>query len=172
MAPTIYATSFFDDLDEFLLELAEHDKEITAGVAATGEAAAYAEVWEWGNMRQSKEGPRTVLGVNPDGEDVWLSFQAPAGYISIHENQYWDILKQELKKVKFKSKTAQGITKELQSASVRAMKRIIPIISDSAPIGIADTSPTLNKSFRVVMPGDPSLDNTDDRKVLTFGMEE
>jgi hypothetical protein len=41
MAPTIYATALIDKLDELLLEFAEHDKEISAGVASFGEAAAY-----------------------------------------------------------------------------------------------------------------------------------
>ena len=157
-APTIYSTGLFDKLDEFLLELAEHDKEITAGVASVGEAAAYAEVWEWGNARQTKQGPKTTLGVNPDGEKVWLSLQAPFGYIKANENQYWDVLKAELGKVKFKGTTAKEITEELEQCAKRAMKKVAQIIGDHAPVDKGD----LSKSFQVVEPGDTLLDKVDD----------
>jgi hypothetical protein len=157
-APTVYSTAVIDKLDEFLLELAEHDQEITAGVAAVGDAAAYSEVWEWGNVRQTKQGPKTTLGVNPDGEKVWLSLQAPFGYIKVNENQYWDVLKDELGKVKFKSTTARGITQELEAAAKKAMKRVAEIIGDHAPV---DTG-ALSKSFRVINPGDAMLDDADD----------
>src|SRR3954471_15404856 len=103
---TVSSSFMFDKLDELLLELEEHDKEISAGVATVGEPAAYAEVWEWGNVRQTKKGPKTVLGINPDGEKVWLTIQAPFGYIRINENEFWQAVKDELAKVKFKSTTA------------------------------------------------------------------
>ena len=163
--PTVYSTAFFDELDEFLLELEEHDKEITAGVAAIGPAAAYAEVWEWGNIRQEKPGPRTVLGMSPEGKEVWLSIQAPFGYIRIHENSYWQAVKQELGKVKFKDKSAKGITEELEAASVRAMKLCAQLIADSAPVDTGE----LRDSIRVVEPGDIVLDNDEDDKLLDIG---
>src|ERR1700756_3450419 len=121
--PTIYPTMLFDKLDEFLLEFEEHDEEIFAGVASVGPAAAYAEVWEWGNIRQTKQGPKTVQGTNPAGEIVWLSLQAPFGYIKINENRMWEALKQELGKVKFKSTNAREMTEELQEAARKAMER-------------------------------------------------
>src|SRR6266403_6068379 len=129
MAPTIYPTALFDKLDEFMLEFIQHDKEITAGVASIGPAAAYADTWEWGNVRQSKPGPKTVLGTNPDGKMVWLTIQAPFGYIKINENLYWEILKEELGKVKFKGPKASDITNEMESAAIRAMKRIAEIVA-------------------------------------------
>ena len=43
-----YPTTLFDKLDEFLLEFEEQDQEVEAGVMSSGEAAAYALVWEWG----------------------------------------------------------------------------------------------------------------------------
>lgn len=168
MYPTVFATALIDKLDEFMLEFAEHDQEISAGVASFGEAAAYAEVWEWGNIRQTKEGPKTVLGINPDGESVWLSVQAPVGYIAVNENLYWDILKNELGKVKFKSTDAKGITKELEDASVKAMKRIRKIIADAAPYDKGD----LSESFQVVMPNSILLDDDDSERLLKVGMEE
>jgi hypothetical protein len=168
MHPTIYATALFDKLDEFMLEFKEHDQEISAGVASFGEAAAYAEVWEWGNARQTKEGPKTVLGINPDGDNVWLSIQAPVGYISVNENLYWDILKQELGKVKFSSSNAKGITEELEKASLKAMKRIRDLIADTAPYDKGD----LSESFQVVKPNDVLLDKDDSERLLLIGMED
>lgn len=168
MAPTIHATCMIDKLDEFLLEFAEHDKEISAGVASVGPAAAYADVWEWGNIRQHKPGPKTVLGTNPDGDMVWLSIQAPFGYIKINENQYWEVLKIELGKVKFKSTNPKDITRELEAASKRAMKLIAKIIGDHAPVDQGD----LSSSFQVVEPGDVMLDDTDDTRILNIGREE
>jgi hypothetical protein len=163
--PTVYSTAMFDKLDEFLLEFAEHDQEVNAGVASVGEAAAYADVWEWGNIRQSKPGPKTVLGTNPDGEQVWLSIQAPFGYIKIHENDYWDALKQELAKVKFSSTNAKGITEELAAAGKRAMKLCAQLISDSAPVDRG----TLKDSFKVIEDGDTLLDDSDDSRTLIIG---
>lgn len=166
--PTIYATGMFDKIDEFLLEMAEHDKEIKCGVMAVGPAAEYAEVWEWGNARQSEPGPKTVLGMNPDGEQVWLSIQAPFGYIKINENAYWDALKQELGKVKFKGNTPKEITEELQAAGKRAMKLCAQLIGDAAPVD----SGQLSKSFRVVEDGDAMLDNSDDSRALVLDKGE
>lgn len=163
--PTIYATPLFDKLDEFMLEFKEHDKEIFAGVASVGAAAAYAEVWEWGNVRQTKPGPKTVLGTNPDGESVWLTIQAPFGYIKINENAYWDALKQELGKVKFDSTNAAGITKELEAASIKAMKLCAQVIGDHAPVD----SGALSKSFQVIEPGDSLLDDVDEDRTLIIG---
>lgn len=153
-----------------MLEFAEHDKEISVGVASVGPASAYALVWEWGNVRQTKKGPKTILGENPDGESVWLSIQAPHGYIKIRENLYWEIIKQELAKVEFRGTTPKEITAEMEAAGVKAMKRIVKVIADNAPVD----SGQLSKSFVVVQPGDTSLDDQDDSKVLEitdFDME-
>ena len=166
--PTIYPTMMFDKLDEFMLEFEEHDQMITAGVASVGPAAAYAMVWVWGNVRQTKPGPKTVLGTNPDGDEVWLSIQAPFGYIKIHENDYWEILKMELKKVKFKGTNAKEITEELEEAAFRAMKLIAKVIGDNAPVDKGD----LSKSFIAVRSGDASLDDSDDERTLVIGTEE
>ena len=162
--PTVYPTIMFDKLDEFLLELEEHDKEISAGVMSVGPAAAYSEVWEWGNVRQTKPGPKTVLGTNPDGSSVYLSIQAPFGYIKINENQYWEIVKEELNKVEFKGTTAREITKELEAAGFKAMRRIAKVIAEHAPVDHGD----LSKSFEAVPPGDTMLDDQDDSRLLTI----
>jgi hypothetical protein len=163
--PTVYATALFDKLDEFLLEFAEHDQEVNAGVMSVGEAAAYAEVWEYGNIRQTKKGPKTVLGINPDGKEVWLSIQAPHGYIKVNEPFFWMALQDELSKVKFDSTDARGITEELAAAGKKAAKRFIPFLKGSAPVD----SGKLADSFEVVEDGDEMLDDSDDSRTLTIG---
>src|SRR5580704_18942643 len=111
--PTVYSTALFDKLDEFLLEFQEHDQEVNVGIVSVGDAAAYSEVWEWGNVRQTKQGPRTVLGTNPDGKQVWLSIQAPTGYIKINENNFWEAIKDEMSKATFERTTPREINEEL-----------------------------------------------------------
>jgi hypothetical protein len=143
-------------LDKFLQEL-ENDGMIESGVSVEGEAAAYAEVWEWGNARQTKKGPRTVLGTNPRGERVWLSSQAPYGYIWTNEGKFWDSISQELKKVTFEGPNKRDVREELEKASVRIATEIAKTISESAPV---DTG-QLSESFRVVESGDPLLEESE-----------
>jgi hypothetical protein len=163
--PTIPVPDIMFELDKFLLELEQHDKEIQAGVASVGEAAAYSLVWEFGNARQAKKGPKTVKGVNPEtGETVWLSIQAPHGYVRISENLYWEALRQEMSKITFSGNTAKEITKELEACAVRAMKTIRKIIAQHAPKDKGD----LSKSFEVVMPGDTLL-YEDENYILEIG---
>lgn len=127
-----------------MLELEEHDKEIKSGVASVGEAAAYSLVWEFGNARQSKPGPKTTQGYNPaTGEIVWLTIQRPYGYIRINENLYWEVVRDEMAKVKFKGTTAHEITVELETAAKRIAKRIAKMIADTAPVDKGDLSDSI-----------------------------
>ena len=164
-APTVYTTALIDKLDEFLLEFREHDKEIAAGVASVGDAAAYALVWELGNIRQSKKGSKTVQGTTPDGETVWLSIQAPHGYIRIHENDYIQILKQELGKCKFDSTNPQDMTEELEAAAIRTVKRCAKLVQDTVPV----YSGKLHDSIEIVEPDDVILEDNDDTRTLVIG---
>jgi hypothetical protein len=153
--PTLPVPSIMFELDKFLLELEQHDKEIQAGVASKGEAAAHSLVWEFGNVRQAKKGPKTTKGVNPvTGEVVWMSIQAPHGYIRIGEKLYWEALRYEMSKVTFSGNTAKEITEELEACAVRVVKTIRKIIKQKAP----KDSGALADSFEIVMPGDMLLD--------------
>ena len=155
MATSIYPTFTVDGLDEIFAEFKKPSPIVQVGVAAVGPAAAYAEVWEWGNARQTKQGPRTVLGTNPDGESVWLSSQAPMGYIRVNEDHYLELVKIELAKVKF---SGPGTLRErLQKAGVRMAKGCAEIIKFFAPVD----SGQLSNSFEVVRDGDPLLDTED-----------
>lgn len=147
------------ELDKFLLELEQHNKEVQAGIASVGEAAAYSLVWELGNARQSKEGKKTTRGYNVEtGETVWLTIQRPYGYIRINENLYWEILRDEMGKVTFKGNTASEINQELEACAVRVVKRIAKLLEDTAPVDKG----TLSDSFEVVKPGDSLLDKEAD----------
>lgn len=148
----------FDKLDFFLLEFAEHDREIKVGVAVVGDPAAYALVWEWGNTRQTQPGPRTVLGTNPNGEMVWMSSQAPFGYIRRNEEHFWDALENSLGKVRFDQPDAHSMTLELERAAVRAAKMVVEILHENAPRDSGD----LADAFVVVDPTDPILDRDSD----------
>lgn len=119
-------------LQEVLAPIMSGTQEIVrGGVMSYGEAAAYALVWEFGNARQTKEGPKTTLGITPDGEQVWLSIQAPSGYIRIHDAEFREILTEELGRVLIFS---TNLRKELEDASYRAARRIAPLIESTAPV--------------------------------------
>ncbi len=142
-----------DGIKSFLKEL-EDDGLVESGVSVEGPAAAYAEVWEFGNMRQTKKGPRTVLGTNPRGESVWLSSQAPYGFLWVNELKYWRIVENELKKVSFSGDTKKVVTRELESATVEIAGEIAKVVSDAAPVD----SGQLSESFRAIENGDPLLE--------------
>ena len=127
---------------------------VRGGVVVDGDAAAYALIWEWGNARQTKEGPKTVKGQNPDGEEVWLSIQAPFGYIAINEPTYYDILQNELGQVDFAgATTAKQIIQEIQKASQKAAEKIAEVIRQHAP----HDSGQLRDDIQPAEPDDPEL---------------
>ena len=152
----------FDHLDEFLLEFEQHDKEVSSGVMVVGDAAAYAEVWEWGNTRQTKQGPRTVLGPNPDGDIVWLSSQAPEGWIRVNEDQIWAGLERELEKAQFAQPDARAMTVELEARAEAAAERAREILVVHAP----KDSGQLAESLQMVPAGSSILDDSDDVEAL------
>jgi hypothetical protein len=127
---------------------------IRGGIISEGDAAAYALVWEFGNARQTKQGPRTTRGVNPDGTEVWLSIQAPSGYIRIHETEYIMILQDQLEIMDFGNlETGKDIRKAIEDASSKAASRITQIVQDSVPVDSAD----LKDSIGPANPKDPDL---------------
>ena len=157
-----------DKLDFMLLELAQQNKLTEAGVKVEGPAAAYALVWELGNAKQTKPGPKTVRGINPDGSHVFLSIQAPRGYIRVSSSLYAAALKQELTKVKFVSESTGAISTQLERAAVRTVKRIRDIIKDHAPVDSGE----LVSNIKIVEPGDPLLDEAEEFDAMLLGEEE
>lgn len=155
------------ELDKFLLEFQQQSKQVEAGVSVEGPAAAYALVWEWGNARQHQIGPRTTVGVNPDGKRVFLSIQAPRGYIRVNTPLYWAALDQEMQKVKFSGNTPGAINDELQTAATRIANRIRDIIREHAPV---DTG-QLHDEIKTVKVGDTLLDEAEDQGALVLAKE-
>lgn len=139
--PSLTPTITFQNLANFLAELEGLDEQINGGVGVFGSAAAYALVWEYGAPppnRIQNPGPKTLWGTNPLGETKIMTRTAPEGYISIHDDELWPILEEELSKVKFSSKTQDGIRLELEIAVDNASQRFARIISDSAPVDSGD----------------------------------
>lgn len=131
---------------------------IRGGVVSEGDAASYALVWEWGNSRQTKEGPKTVKGVNPDGEEVFLSVQAPFGYIAIHEPEFLNIIQTALGEADFSdANTAGDIVKEMKRVSAIAGERIAEMLRQVAPLDRGG----LRESIEPADPDDPELAQTD-----------
>lgn len=168
-APDAFPTIEFENIDEFLLEMEQHDKMISAGVMIVGDAAAYGPVWEWGNTRQKKPGPKTVIGTNPAGEQVWLSSQAPFGYIWRNEPYMHMIVDDVLAELEFNQPSAAAITKEIERGAKKISKAIAQIVSDDAPVDKGH----LRKSIVPVDPGDTILDQeTDDERLLDLTEDE
>ena len=142
-----------DEVIQYLDTFRGLDHVVEAGLVATGPAAAYAEVWEWGNARQEKQGPRTVLGVNPDGDEVWLSTQAPMGYIAIHVDLYMQIVMAELANMAMSG--GEGTVEELKAVAKTAMEQIKTVVSEHAPVD----SGQLRDCFQVIGDDDSSLDD-------------
>ncbi len=151
-----------DKLDFLFLELKEQAGLTEAGVKVEGEAAAYALVWEWGNARQHQIGPKTTLGVNPDGKRVYLSIQAPTGYIRVNTPLFVAALKEELAKVRFSNVSTGGVSAELEKAAKRTALRMRDIIREHAPVDSGE----LHDDIQVVNPGDPLLDQAEDDNAL------
>ena len=123
----------YEKLTDLFSEYANADEAaVSVGIYSEGAAAAYALVWEWGNARQTKKGPKTTRGINPDGEEVWLTITAPSGYIRVNILKYWDIIDQEMGKIDF-SQPGNTINKQLKRAADKISDRIVKVIQDTAP---------------------------------------
>jgi hypothetical protein len=141
---------------------------VRGGVQSEGDAAAYALVWEWGNARQTQKGPKTTLGTNPDGEQVWLSIQAPYGYIRINEAEYIKIIENELGSMDFGGMgTGQEILDAIRESSGFAAQKIAEIIREHAPVD----SGMLRESIQPCHPDDPDLETEDEELELGEGFE-
>lgn len=155
------------ELKSMLAAVKAASKEVVrGGVVSEGDAASYALVWEWGNARQTKQGPKTVRSTNPDGEEVWLSIQAPHGYIRVNEPEFTQILQTHLAATDFGEwQTASDITDAIKKASVEAAKQITEVIKETAPI----ESGALRDSISPANPDDPDLATEDEEIELGIG---
>jgi len=131
---------------------------IESGVAVDGEPAAYALVWEWGNERQYKKGPRTLEGTNPTGQTAWMSTQAPRGWIAINEPEMWEAIDAVLGNIDFQGNAEFDIGLVLEKASEDISRKMLVILRRTVPVDSGD----LDSALGVVSPGDPILDVIED----------
>lgn len=130
------------------------DTPVYAGISSEGGPAAYSQVWEWGNARQTKKGPKTTLGINPDGSRAWLTIQAPYGYVRVNSQRFAAVIEKEMSLV---DPTATEARAQIEAAAVRAATEIASLVRDTVPV---DTH-ALMESIRPVGPGDSGLMNAD-----------
>lgn len=151
--------------ESFLKEFEELTEDISCGVGVIGPAAAYALVWEWGNTRQVRPGPKTVLGTNPDGKMIWLSAQAPFGYIRRNEPLYWDLIHEQWLEVNLNQSTKERLKSEIERKFCKPVaKQMADIIRDNAP----EDSGELKSNIQPLDPGDELLDKDTDRWETMF----
>lgn len=139
---------------EYIMNLSQLDAVVSAGVAAEGPGATYALVWEFGNMRQTKPGPKTVMGYNPvSGEVAYFSTQAPMGYVRVLTPVFHAVIVAEMAKVKFESGDKDFIRLQLAGAASRITQQMAQLIQQTAPV---DTG-VLRMGIVAVPPGDELL---------------
>ena len=157
--PDIFPTLSFENRDQFLKELERQDKMIKAGVEVVGDPEdVYGLVWEWGNRRQKKPGPKTVIGTNPAGKMVWLSSQAPFGWIRINEPFMLRIVDDVMATAEFTDPSRDGVRRELERLAKKISKGCAEVLAMSAPVD----SGALRKAIKPVDPGDAILDQETD----------
>src|ERR1700677_1413311 len=84
-------------LDSIANALAKLPTTMQAGAKVRGERnTAFALVWEWGSLRLTKPGPKTVWGTNPNGEARILTKTAPLGYIRVNKQKYIEFIQKEV----------------------------------------------------------------------------
>jgi hypothetical protein len=128
---------------------------VQGGVMVDGDAVPYSLVWEWGEVRQP--GPKTMWGVNPDGETRVMTKTAPMGFIRIHHQDYIQILREEAKRITWSNTPMDQWEEKLKEVAITVGRRCAQLISDSAPI---DTG-LLRASIQGCHPDDPILLQTD-----------
>lgn len=135
-----------------------HPRMVESGVAAEGDPSAYALVWEFGNLRQYKKGPHTMLGTSPAGGKEWMSTQAPQGWIAVNEPRMWSIIDDHMAKFNFSGNTEFNMTVELEQLSLDISRDILTLLKSTVPV---DTG-ALDLSLGVVESGDSLLDTVED----------
>jgi len=141
---------------------------VKAGVAVKGYAARYALVWEWGTLRFSTPGPKTMYGSNPDGVGTKIFTKtAPSGYIRIHKQQFYGMVQLAVKSISAQQAFSDGTyAVQLTDNANRAATEIAQIMAKDAPIDTgllrssivavdgSDVDSLLQASFRPLLIGD------------------
>jgi len=112
------------------------DIAISTAIVSVGPASAYALVWEYGNLRQTKKGPKTTLGIDPEtGARVWLTIQAPSGYVRIWKPRFKTIIASSLHGIKWGERDAKH---QLTDAVERMGERMANLVETTAPVDKGD----------------------------------
>lgn len=153
---SIFAEVAKEDTDTLLDWLKRLSIIVESGVQSVGPPASYALVWEYGNARQTKKGPKTVQGRNAAGQftNIWFSIQAPSGWIAINEPALWKVIEEEIAKVHFEKGSIDSLKQELEKAYITISERALELLKATVPIDSGD----LHDSLEVVKPGDEVLD--------------
>ena len=102
-------------------------------LSVSGPAADYALVWEWGRV-DCQPGPKTLWGVNPDGETAVMTKTAPYGFIRVNREKYRQFVLEELTKINWRRVGVAKIPKKVWEALEEAAKRCADLIAETAPI--------------------------------------
>lgn len=144
----------YSAITEFFTNLGDANITVEAGVASEGPAAAYVFVWEFGNIRQSKPGPKTVAGVNPvTGEKAFFSTQAPQGYVRVLIPIFRDLMDAEISKISFINPERRTLKTQLETAAKRITSRMADLIRQAVPVDTGE----LRLSIQPVYPGESLL---------------
>lgn len=87
------------------------------------------------------------------GERVWLTIQAPFGYVRVNEQEYWAIIKKNLASAKLSGSTREEVRKSLENVAFKIAQDMAEVIRKTVPV---DTG-YLQASIYPVEPGDPDL---------------
>jgi hypothetical protein len=144
MRPSLRLSILFNPLKTTLSALNMHEAAISTMIVSRGPASAYALVWEYGNIRQTKKGPKTTLGVDPEtGARIWHTIQAPSGYVRIWKPTFRRIILEEINKVRFLRHGASGASgrelyQQLTEAWSRIGERMTERIKSTVPVDSGD----------------------------------
>lgn len=143
------------ELRQYLLSLSQLDFSVFAGVAASGPGTAYALVWELGNIRMTKAGPKTVMGHNPiSGETAFFSTQAPLGYVRVLVPVFMQIIVNEMRTVQWASANKAVIEKQIKNAAAVITQKMAQLVAQHAPVDTGD----LQMSIVPIAPGASLMD--------------
>jgi len=101
-------------------------------VIVRGPAAAYSRIWEFGRV-DCQPGPKTEYNTNPDGETRVMTITAPHGFVRVNKLRYREIIKEEMRKVKFSKLKPSQWNPAMQMVFDKAAKRCAELISETAP---------------------------------------
>lgn len=143
------AALLFNPLKKMLGDL-DIDIAMATAIVSRGAPSAYALVWEYGNVRQTKKGPKTTHATDIEtGKKVWLTIQAPKGYVRVLRPRFRKIIEQELGKVKFGKKDTK---KQIASAWDRVGERIVALVKEKVPVGDGTEGGALRDSITWIKP--------------------